>query len=104
MADRRRTTPTPWRYEQTNGSPTTGMHMIAGGLPGYVAEVRDCGSGDVKANAALIVRAVNTLDEVVDVLLKIDDTLCVNGHLNRNTPLHDRIRSLLIDIMDGPHD
>jgi len=47
-------TPGPWKYHKTNGSPTTGMHMIAGGKPGYLAEVRDCGSGDVSANAQLI--------------------------------------------------
>lgn len=44
----------PWRYAKTNGSPTHGVHMIAGAQPGYLAEVRDCGSGSVTANAALI--------------------------------------------------
>ncbi len=47
----------PWRYDRTNGSPTTGQHMIAGGKPGYLAEARDCGSGDVIANAHLIASA-----------------------------------------------
>ena len=28
--------------------------MISGAKPGYLAEVRDCGSGDVAANAKLI--------------------------------------------------
>ena len=50
-------TPGPWRYDRTNGSPTTGEHMIAGAKPGYLAEVRDCGSGDVHANAHLIAAA-----------------------------------------------
>ena len=50
-------TPGPWRYDRTNGSPTTGEHMIAGAKPGYLAEVRDCGSGDVRANAHLIAAA-----------------------------------------------
>lgn len=50
-------TPGPWRYDRTNGSPTTGQHMIAGAKPGYLAEVRDCGSGDVSANARLIAAA-----------------------------------------------
>ena len=49
----------PWSYHRTNGSPTTGMHMIAGGKPGYLAEVRDCGSGDVGQNARRIVACVN---------------------------------------------
>ena len=31
--------------------------MIAGAKPGYLAEVRDCGSGDVRANAHLIAAA-----------------------------------------------
>lgn len=54
-------TPGPWRYDLTNGSPTTGMHMIAGAAPGYLAEVRDCGSGDVEANARLIAAAPELL-------------------------------------------
>jgi len=36
--------------------------MIAGGIPGYLAEVRDCGSGDVKANARLIAAAPELLE------------------------------------------
>jgi len=54
-------TPGPWRYDRTNGSPTTGEHMIAGAKPGYLAEVRDCGSGDVSANARLIAAAPDLL-------------------------------------------
>lgn len=50
-------TPGPWRYSKENGSPTTGQHMIAGAKPGYLAEVRDCGSGCVEANARLIAAA-----------------------------------------------
>lgn len=55
-------TPGPWRYCKENGSPTTGQHMIAGGKPGYLAEVRDCGSGDVEANARLIAAAPELLE------------------------------------------
>lgn len=55
-------TPGPWRYLPENGSPTTGQHMIAGGKPGYLAEVRDCGSGDIKANARLIAAAPDLLE------------------------------------------
>jgi hypothetical protein len=54
-------TPGPWRYCKENGSPTTGQHMIAGGKPGYLAEVRDCGSGCVEANARLIAAAPDLL-------------------------------------------
>lgn len=54
-------TPGPWRYVRANPSPTTGEHMIGGGLPGYLAEVRDCGSGDVAANARLIAAAPDML-------------------------------------------
>ena len=50
-------TPGPWRYVRANPSPTTGEHMIAGSKPGYLAEIRDCGSGDVVANARLIAAA-----------------------------------------------
>lgn len=54
-------TPGPWRYVRENGSPTTGPHMIVGAIPGYLAEVRDCGSGDVAANARLISAAPELL-------------------------------------------
>ena len=65
-------TPGPWRYERTNGSPTTGQHMIAGGKPGYLAEVRDCGSGDVSANARLIAAAPELLAALKGVLTLLD--------------------------------
>ena len=55
-------TPGPWRYCVTNGSPTTGMYLIAGAKPGYLAEVRDCGSGDVHANGRLISAAPDLLE------------------------------------------
>jgi hypothetical protein len=61
-------TPGPWRYERQNPSPTTGEHMIAGGKPGYLAEVRDCGSGDVAANALLIAAAPELLEALKAVL------------------------------------
>ena len=54
-------TPGPWRVERQNPSPTTGEWMIAGARPGYLAEVRDCGSGDVQANARLIAAAPDLL-------------------------------------------
>lgn len=55
-------TPGPWKYQKQNGSPTTGKHMISGAKPGYLAEVRDCGSGDVEANARLIAAAPELLE------------------------------------------
>jgi len=51
----------PWRVDHCNPGPTTGEWMIAGGKPGYLAEVRDCGSGDVRANARLIAAAPDML-------------------------------------------
>lgn len=54
-------TPGPWRVERQNASPTTGEWMIAGANPGYLAEVRDCGSGCAKANARLIAAAPELL-------------------------------------------
>ena len=65
-------TPGPWRYDRTNGSPTTGEHMIAGAKPGYLAEVRDCGSGDVRANAHLIAAA----PDLYAALAAMDSALC----------------------------
>ena len=63
-------TPGPWRYVRESGSPTTGPHMIKGAIPGYLAEVRDCGSGDVAANARLIAAA----PELLDALRLVVDT------------------------------
>ena len=71
MSEHSKHTPLPWRYERANPSPTTGEHLIAGGKPGYLAEVRDCGSGDVAANAALIVRAVNCHSDLLEALKAI---------------------------------
>jgi hypothetical protein len=41
--------------------------MIAGAKPGYLAEVRNCGSGDVEANAHLIAAAPELLDALKDM-------------------------------------
>lgn len=61
-------TPGPWRYVRQNPSPTTGEHMIAGATPGYLAEVRDCGSGDVAANANLIAQAPEMLETLQNII------------------------------------
>ena len=62
MTNESKHTPGPWRYVRANPSPTTGEHLIAGAKPGYLAEVRDCGSGDVEANARLIAAAPDLRD------------------------------------------
>lgn len=73
----------PWRYVRGNGSPTTGMHMIAGATPGYLAEVRDCGSGDVAANARLMAAAPRLAAVLERLLLIINESAGVAGyHLN----------------------
>jgi len=59
-------TPGPWKIARQNPSPTTGEWMISGAKPGYLAEVRDCGSGDVEANAKLIAAAPDLLDALMD--------------------------------------
>jgi hypothetical protein len=61
-------TPGPWNVCRQNPSPTTGEWMIAGAKPGYLAEVRNCGSGDVEANARLIAAAPDLLDALNRVL------------------------------------
>lgn len=61
-------TPGPWRYVRTNGSQTTGERLISGARPGYLAEIRDCGSGDVVANARLIAAAPDMLAALRAVL------------------------------------
>ena len=58
----------PWTYVRANPSPTTGEHLIAGAKPGYLAEVRDCGSGDVAANARLIAAAPTQHEEMLRFL------------------------------------
>lgn len=67
-----KSTPGPWRYVRESGSPTTGQHMIAGARPGYLAEVRDCGSGDVEANAHLIASAPDLLAALESLLAQAD--------------------------------
>jgi len=71
----------PWRYDRTNGSPTTGQHMIAGGKPGYLAEARDCGSGDVIANAHLIAAAPDLYAalEMAQLWLSVDGRFDMQG-------------------------
>jgi hypothetical protein len=41
--------------------------MIAGAKPGYLAEVRDCGSGDVGDNARLIAAAPDLLEALIEL-------------------------------------
>ena len=60
-------TPGPWRYCKTNEG-----HMIAGAKPGYLAEVRDCGSGDVEANARLIAAAPELLEALTEIVAAAD--------------------------------
>ena len=62
----------PWNVRRQNPSPTTGEWMIAGAKPGYLAEVRDCGSGNVEANARLIAAAPELL-EALQNLLKVHE-------------------------------
>lgn len=61
-------TPGPWRYERANPSPTTGEHLIAGAKNGYLAEIRDCGSGNISANARLIAAAPDLLAALEELL------------------------------------
>ena len=81
MTDQPKWTPGPWRYDRTNGSPTTGEHMIAGAKPGYLAEVRDCGSGDVRANTHLIAAAPDLYAalEMAQLWLSVDGRFDMQG-------------------------
>lgn len=47
--------------------------MIAGSTPGYIAEVRDCGSGNVEANARLIAAAPELFDALENLLACLPD-------------------------------
>ena len=68
-------TPGPWKVQRENGSPTTGQWMISGGGPGYLAEVRDLGVGEVEANAFLISAAPEILEALIDAINLIE-TIC----------------------------
>ncbi len=46
--------------------------MVAGKSPGYLAEVRDCGSGPVEANARLIAAAPDLLNAAIHALETLD--------------------------------
>lgn len=74
----------PWRYVRENGSPSTGQHMIEGAIPGYLAEVRDCGSGDVAANARLIAAAPELLAALTDAVDLIETLSLIEGYTLRN--------------------
>ena len=49
--------------------------MISGSKPGYLAEVRDCGSGDVKANAHLIAAAPDLLEALEEAISMLGSRL-----------------------------
>lgn len=72
-------TPGPWRVERQNPSPTNGEWMIAGAKPGYLAEVRDCGSGDVQENAYLIASAPELYEALRDALYLIETLTPIEG-------------------------
>ena len=69
----------PWRVDRANPGPTTGEWMIAGGKPGYLAEVRDCGSGDVQANARLIASAPDLLAALENIAVMDADNPCARA-------------------------
>ena len=92
MTDQPKWTPGPWRYDRTNGSPTTGEHMIAGAKPGYLAEVRDCGSGDVRANAHLIAAAPDMAEALEKALNFITNT---ESEMGETLPCGDAARTAL---------
>lgn len=67
-------TPGPWKVVRCNPSPTSGEVMISGSNPGYLAEVRDCRSGDVDANAHLIAAAPELLDALQGLVRELSDS------------------------------
>jgi hypothetical protein len=74
-------TPGPWRVTRRIPSPITSEWVIAGAKPGYLAEVHDCGSGDVQADARLIAAApelLGALRQIVEYWDSIVPTDCVS--------------------------
>lgn len=94
-------TPWPWRVERQNPSPTTGEWMIAGSKPGYLAEVRDCGSGDVKANAQLIASAPDLLEALQKAQQDINWML--NNKQFLNGEVFDYIDAAIAKATGKPH-
>lgn len=85
-------TPGPWRY-----CPANNGHMIAGAKPGYLAEVRDCGSGDVHANARLIAAAPELLEMLYIALPFIEDAKDDPAYkAGRVAQVEARIRAVII--------
>jgi len=74
-------TPGPWFVKRQNPSPTTGEWMIAGSKPGYLAEIRDCGSGDVQANAHLIAAAPELYNFVEEYLEAWENGMAGDSYL-----------------------
>ena len=72
-------TPAPWRVVRANPSPTTGEWLIAGAMPGYLAEVRDCGRGDVAANARLIAASPDLLEALQYAIKQVPELANVPG-------------------------
>ena len=68
--------------------------MIAGAKPGYLAEVRDCGSGCVKANAHLIAAAPELLDA-------LEELLAATQHLEPCPATADKARAAIAKATGG---
>jgi hypothetical protein len=66
--------------------------MIAGAKPGYLAEVRDCGSGDVRANAHLIAAAPDMAEALEKALNFITNT---ESEMGETLPCGDAARAAL---------
>lgn len=86
-------TPGPWRY-----CPTNNGHMIAGAKPGYLAEVRDCGSGCVQTNARLIAASPELLEMLYIALPFIEDAKGDPAYkAGRVAQVEARIRSVILN-------
>lgn len=89
-------TPGPWAYRPTNNG-----HMVAGAKPGYLAEVRDCGSGCVKANARLIAAAPELLEALRDVIGWVPGAI---WHTGEPTESVNRARAAIAKATGESHD
>jgi len=71
--------------------------MISGALPGYLAEIRDCGSGDVFANARLIAAAPFLLELLLSALPYIEEGEEFNKTTHRN--LSKQVRAVIAEFL-----
>jgi acetamidase/formamidase len=91
-------TPGPWRVVRANPSPTTGPLLIAGGKPGYIADVRVVhGNEENNANARLIAAA----PQMFALLRAVRDAYIEDPSGRAQVIVQDEIEALIHRLQGG---